>query len=181
MKTKTIAGTGVFLALTIAFTLISNYIQIGTVSINLALIPIALAGIVFGPVAGFLVGFIGGAFLLFAPSTATFMAVNAFGTVIICLFKGGLAGLISAILYKLIAKKNELVGAIVSSLTVPILNTSLFILGSLVFYQGSFQQLVTLFVTINFAIEFGSTVLLTPVIKRILMSVKYHKNEQKES
>ena len=178
MNTKKIAGTGLFAALTIVFTLISNYVQIGTVSINLSLIPIAIAGIMYGPLAGFLVGLVNGGFVMLAPSTAAFFGISVYGTIIVCLLKSSLAGLISAILYKLISKKNDLVGMIIASLVVPFINTGLFICGALIFFSGTFGNLISIFISVNFLIEFGVTLILAPATaKAIKQYTKNNKNK----
>jgi len=168
MNTKRIAGTGVLLALTMVFTSISNYITIGTISINLALIPIALAGILFGPVSGVLTGLLNGAFILLAPSTSGFFAIDVGGTILICLLKGSLTSFISWFAYFLIKKKNELVGMIVSGLLAPIINTGVFILLALVFYHNSFGELISIFVSVNFIIEMAATIVLTPPLARAI-------------
>ena len=50
---KKIVGTSVLTALVIVLQVISNYITFGSVSITLALIPIAMGAILYGPLTGF--------------------------------------------------------------------------------------------------------------------------------
>lgn len=165
---KLIAGNGILLALTIVFTIISNYIVIGNISINLSLIPIVIAGFLYGPISSLFMGLVNGAFIMLAPATAAFFSISIGGTILTCLTKAALAGLISTLLYKLIKNKNELVATIVASILAPILNTGIFICYSLIFYKGNFCQLITLFVSINFVIELVSTIILSPSIARLV-------------
>ena len=171
MTTKKITGTAVLGALTIVLTLISNYITVGTISINLALLPIALAAIMYGPWSAMIVGMINGGFILLAPSTqAFFMPMSMVGTILICLLKTGLAGLAAGFVYKLISKHKEfdVIAMVVSSLLIPIINTGLFLIGSYIFFKGAFGNFIDLFVTANFAIEFIVTAILSPSTVRVI-------------
>lgn len=168
MTTKKIVGTAVLSALTIVLTLISNYITVGTISINLALLPIALAAIMYGPWSAMIVGMVNGGFILLAPSTqAFFMPMSMVGTILICLLKTGLAGLVSGFVYKLF-KKHDTVGMIVASLLIPVINTGIFLIGSYIFFKGAFGNFIDLFVTVNFAIEFTVTAILSPTTVKVV-------------
>ena len=168
MKTRVIAGTAIFTALTIMFTFIP--FSIGGVGINLSLVPIALAGIMYGPIAGLFTGLVNGACVL-GTDVAIFSNITVIGTVIVCLTKTGLAGLASGFLYKWISKKNSYIGAVVSSLSVPIINTGLFILiGLLGFFRVMLNQLI-LPSLINFSIELTVTIILSSSIASV---VKYY-------
>ena len=73
-KIKKLTGTSIFMALVIVLQLISNYITLGPVSITLALVPIALGAIIYGPLTGLFLGLIHGAIVIVSPSTlAAFM------------------------------------------------------------------------------------------------------------
>ena len=87
IKIKKIVGVSVLLALVISLQLLSNYITIGSISITLALIPIAMGAILYGPLVGMFLGIAMGIMVLVAPSTALFFGVNAIYTIFICLFK----------------------------------------------------------------------------------------------
>ena len=52
ITTRTITGTALLTAIELVLIVISNYVAIGPVNINLALVPIAVAGMVFGPLSG---------------------------------------------------------------------------------------------------------------------------------
>lgn len=173
MKARTIAVLGILTAVTCVLTILTNYVVIGGVNINLSLIPIAFAAILYGPLAGGIIGLINGLFTMIAPSTiALFFPTSLIGTVIICLTKTTFAGIISGYLYKLISKKNEIVGIICSSLIVPIINTGIFIGFALIFYGEILSIIFTIFLLINFLIEFISTALLSTAIIKIVNFVK---------
>ena len=177
LTTKKITGTAVLGALTIVLTLISNYITIGTISINLALLPIAMASIMYGPLSAFIVGLINGGFILLAPSTqAVFMPMSLVGTIFVCLLKTSLAGLASGFIYKLF-KTHQNIGMVVSSLIIPVINTGIFLIGSYIFFDGAFGNIIDLFVSVNFAIEFIVTALLSPTTVRIINTAKLSSNQ----
>lgn len=169
---RQIAGLSILTALTVVLTYISDYIAIGTVSINLSLIPIVLAAIVYGPYAGLFMGLVNGGVVMISPYTQAFFAANVFGTILVCLLKTAIAGFVASLIFKLLSKKKEVVGIVAASIVVPIINTSLFILGSLVFFQGNFKDLVNIFVSINFLIEFAINILLTPSLIKVIKIIK---------
>lgn len=169
MKVKTITGLGLMTALVVVLQIISNYITPGAVSINLAIIPIVIGAIMFGPLGGLFLGLVDGALILSAPSTAFFLSYNAWATVLLCLLKTGIAGLVAGFIPKLI--KNEKISTLVASVVVPILNTGLFIVGCLVFFMPLLSEslgivnlggIIVGLIGINFIIEFVVIVLLAP-------------------
>ena len=103
--TKTIAGLGILTAMVVALQLLSNYVQFGPVSITLALFPIAVGAMLYGPIGGLFLGLVDGAMVLLAPSTISgFFAINPIGTIFVCLLKTGIAGLVSGLLFSLYKK-----------------------------------------------------------------------------
>ena len=171
--TKIIVGNALLIALTIVFTIISNYIPIVPgVTINLSLVTIALAAMIYGWKSGLLIGLVNGAIVML--SAGIFFAENPVATVFICLLKSGLAGVISAILFKLISKKNEYVAVGVSSIIIPIVNTGLYVLGVYLFFSREFFYAV-LPSTLNCAIELLLSIFLTPAVYLILKTFNKQK------
>lgn len=191
LRTKRLVGISSLAALVVVLQLISNYIQFGTVSITLALIPMVIGAIIYGPLTGFGLGALMGIIILTAPSTATFLSFNAFTTILLCILKTGLAGLAAGWLYKglirleILKKAKFPVAIIVSTLVAPIINTGLFILGTAILFQGlsipganpgevivlvpstggfgqAFTAAVGFVVFTNFIIEFSVCVVLSP-------------------
>ncbi len=171
-KIKKMAMLASLTALTVVLQLIANYIVIGTVSINLALIPLVVAAILYGPLGGGFIGLVIGALILTAPSTGFFLGHNAVATVFLCLLKTSLAGVAAGLLFRLLKKLRLDVAVIVAALIVPIVNTALFFVGCLIWflplYGGSANEAVaTIFssiISINFLIEFLGTAILSPTL-----------------
>lgn len=176
--TRYIAGVGILTAFEIVFYIIGSFISFGGVNINLALIPIAFGAIMFGPLCGAFLGLVNGVAVLLTPATQAFLAVSVFGTLFICLLKCTVAGLASGFIYKLL-KKHEIVATVTTSLIVPIINTGIYILGCLIFFEGVFQDLILIVLTANFLIELGSTALLAPAIIRIIRIVQSRESDDK--
>lgn len=174
-KVKRLTALGALTALIVILQFISNYVAIGPVSITLSLICIVIGAYLYGPIAGLFLGLVNGAIVLTAPSTQFFLAYKPLWTVLVCLLKMGIAGLVAGFM-PMIFKKHEKVGVIVASLLVPIINTGLFAIGSLLFFMDLFNNSVAyLFLSvigINFLIEFGVNALLSPSVYFIIKVVK---------
>ena len=181
-QVRKITGVAILLAIEIVLQAMGNYITPGVVSINLSLIPIALGAILYGPLAGALLGFGNGLVVLLSPSTEAFLAYSIFGTIVTCLLKCTLAGFFAGLVYKLIAKKNSLAGSIVASLLVPVINTGLFVLAVFTIFFGLFEPIGTtdevmkyvflIMIGWNFIIEFLITAVLSPTIARVINIIK---------
>ena len=191
--TKAIVVTGLLLALEIILQIIGNYLQIGPANINLSLVPVVLAAVLCGPISGGILGFFNGLMALLSPSTlAVFMPLHPFGTVLVCLLKCALAGVAAAFVYDLFRKigKNRFlfntIGLFVASAIVPVINTGLFALGALVFFQDLLKAsinetmpnigavLIFGFIGVNFFFELATTVFITPAVGMVL-----YKREEK--
>ena len=136
ITTRQIVITGLFLAVEIIFQVIGNYLQFGPVNINLSLITIVLAAAMCGPLSGAVVGFFNGIMALFSPSTlAIFMPISPVGTVLACLLKCTVAGLVAGFVFKALKKNHKLVGLLLSSFLVPVINTAIFVIFCLIFFR----------------------------------------------
>lgn len=184
---KKITGVGLLTALTVVLTLLGNMIAIGPVAINLSLLPIALGAIIYGPLSGLLLGVVNGVTVLLAPSTAIFLSHNVFFTIVTCLLKTGLAGLISGLIYKLLGKVNNTLSIVLAALIVPIVNTSIFCLFVFLFFydlllagQGAnaFVYFCLTIVGWNFIFEIVSTSVLSPTLIHVAKIIrnKQHTN-----
>ena len=179
-KTKKLVGLATLTALVVGLQFLSNYVTFGSISITLALIPIAVGAILYGPLAGLFLGAVMGGIVIAAPSTiAYFMPVNPGMTIVLCLLKTAVAGLASGYLFKLfafIAKKQKDVkkkkilfaaGIIVAALVVPVINTGLFIVGATIFFRdiyGNFVTVINAVLTTNFLVEFLVSAILSPAL-----------------
>ena len=164
---------------------IGNSIAFGPVSINLSLIPMALGAILFGPWCGLFLGLLNSIFVLMAPSTMLFYNVSVVGTVVTVLVKSSAAGFIGGLLY-MVLKKNNLLATIVTSLSLPVINTGLFVVGSLLFFRefleansGAFANIYEfLFIGMigwNFVFELATSIVLVYPIYRIILFYQHKK------
>lgn len=187
---KNIAYLAVLLALVVVFQTVGGFIQIGGLSLSFVLVPIVLGGILLGWGAGAFLGFVFGFIVLMygvagaEPFTAALLADAPFMTVMICLVKGLAAGIVPALLYKLIAKKSTFAGAVVAAVSAPIMNTGLFIVGCLMingtiagFTETGTMDEIVYFLFIgcagwNFIIEFAINLVLAPAIHRVTLVVE---------
>ena len=137
ITTKQIVGTGLLLALEIILQILGNYLQFGSVNINLSLMTIVLAAVLYGPLSGAILGFFNGLMALFSPSTlAIFMPISQIGTILACLLKTTIAGLLAGFIFKPFRQKNRIVGLIICSALVPIINTGIFFsIFALIFFR----------------------------------------------
>ncbi len=203
---KNIAYFAVLLALVVVLQCCGGFIKIGGTSLSFVLVPIVLGGILLGPLAGGLLGFIFGFIVLMYgvsgadPFTGYLLTNSPVMTVLICLVKGVLAGIIPALIYKLIAKKNTLIAVVVAALLTPIINTGIFILGCLIIsgtLTGWMEYAVSngwmeatvavpyyLFVGcagVNFIVEFAINVVLAPAIHRVVIVVEKQIGKKKKA
>jgi len=187
LNSKLIATTGLLLAIEIIFQLLVILVP-GTVNINLSLIPVTLGAILFGPIVGGFLGFMNGVIVLCSPNTVNvFMAINVGGTVLTCLTKVMIAGIVAGFIAKWLKNKKPLVGSILASITVPVINTLLFSLYCYFFFKGhisgldSYAAIFTSLIGINFAIEIAINLAVVPLLIKIIGHLypngfDYHKN-----
>jgi uncharacterized membrane protein len=154
-STKRITGIAVLTALVIVLQTVLGAIRIGATSFSLVLIPIVLGGVIYGAWTGAFLGFVFGFITLMygVVGADTFTAIlfqnQPLETALLCLVKGTAAGFVSGMVYKAFSNKNELVAIFLAAAAAPIINTGLFIGGSLLFLQKT--------LLVNF-VESGSTV-----------------------
>ena len=188
-NTKTIVITGLLLALEIIFQIIGNYLNVGIANINLSLVPVVIAGIVGGPISAAILGFFNGIMALLAPPTIMyFMPISPVGTVVVCLLKCTMAGVVSSLVYRWLKKLvNAHVATPIAAALVPIINTGLFMLGSFIFFGdmifadgrdvlGAFGFVIVGLIGWNFVIELPSTIVLSVATNEILL--KRERNRQ---
>lgn len=172
-KIKNMAGIAIFSAIIIVFQLIASYIKIGTISITLALFPIAIGAIIYGPTAGFILGLVNGIMVLLDSSTQVqFLASYPIQTIIVCLLKTSLAGLVAGYIYKWLKNKNFTLSIIIASISVPLINTTLFSLAMITVFkplldfwasgENVFSYLLLSLIGFNFIIEFVINSALAP-------------------
>ena len=146
----------------------------GGTAINLALIPVVVGAILYGPVGGLMVGLFLGAVTLLPGQGAEGFYVNWYMTIlaiVLCLAKAGLAGFLSGLAFKLLFKKNYYVAIYATAIVAPIVNTGIFLLlyGVLIYimtgsaYGPTFAATAAA-VWIMFLVELSVNILFAPAL-----------------
>lgn len=189
-NTRMIATTGILLAIEILLQVLGNYIVIpgGFASLNFSLIIITLGAILYGPFIGGFLGLISGLMTLFAPTTMSyFFSVSPAGTVIACLAKTMIAGIVAGLVMIPFKKKEKITsGAITVSILVPTINTGLFAIFCLCFFMQRLTEInpeniaSALFLGLigfNYIFEILTTTIITPSLLKIMEHVSTNKND----
>jgi uncharacterized membrane protein len=172
----------VMTALVIMLQLIGTYTAFfGPFTTAPALVPIVIGAALCGVQVGAWLGLVFGTVVLLTGGAALFFAFDIPGTLITVLVKGAACGAVSALVYRLVAKWNEIVATVVAAIACPVVNTAVFLLGCAVFFVdsaadigaaiGMEQSGMALFWAMamaNFLIEVGTSVVLSPIMVRIL-------------
>lgn len=179
MKTKTqkVVGMGLFTAIIVALQMLASAIKFGPFSITLVLAPIVIGAALYGIGAGAWLGLTFGVTVLISGDAAAFLTISPIGTVLTVIAKGMVAGIVAAVIYKAIEKKNKTVAVVAAGIACPIVNTGIFLIGCYLFFRDwliavfgttGFATVITGLVSVNFAVELGINMLLASVIVRII-------------
>ncbi|MCQ2799869.1 MAG: ECF transporter S component [Bacilli bacterium] len=176
---REMTGIAILTAILAGLWAFSTFIPTPALKLNFALVPIVVGACIYGPWCGLFLGVVDGILVVLDPATAGFLAVNVFLTILLCVLKTGLAGLVSGFLFKLLKKKQDLVACFAASLVVPVINTGLFLGGTILFFLsvfgGDVMTLLGVVFTLNFAIEFAIAVIMSPAIYKIIRIVTKNK------
>lgn len=206
---KNISYIAVLVALVVVLQAFGGNITIAGLSLNLALVPIALGAILFGPLVGSLLGFICGLIVMIygvtgaEPFTFYIFGLSPVITVLLCIVKTTVAGAVAGWVYKLISAKNKWIAVFVTSALVPIVNTGIFAIGCFIIYDSIVAYLAELgldvtgenalyvvfvvVITWNFFIELLTSLILAPAVatvtrvveKQIIKNTSVKKTEEK--
>ena len=180
-STSTIVGIGLLTAIVVVLQFVSMALRFSAFSITLTLVPIVVGAALYGWKTGAWLGLVFGAAVLLTGDAAAFLTINIPGTIATVLVKGAAAGLCAGLVYRLVAKKNQVVAVLLSSITAPIVNTGIFLLGCRLFFydtvqawgaglsfENTFVYMIVGLVGINFIIELGVNLVLNPAILQII-------------
>lgn len=187
-KTLRLVSLGILSAIIIVLQVITTYFPTKPFPITLALIPIIIGSALFDEKAG---AFLGGVFSVVVILMCVIGAdvggamvwnANPFLCVLVCMTKGIAAGYVSGLVYRLLSKANSVVATFLAGIIAPIVNTGIFILGLVLFFRpilaqwagGSDTLYYILFglTGVNFLVEVGVNMILSPVIVSILKAIK---------
>ena len=181
LNTRNLVLLALLTAIVVVLQFLGAFIRFGPFSISLVLLPITIGAALIGMYAGLWLGLVFGFVVLISGDAAPFLAVNVFGTVLVVLIKGALAGFVSGVAYKLLGTRNKTAAATVAAVFCPIVNTGIFVIGCYVFFlptvaawgtaAGALNTTAFIFLGMigaNFLIEFGINLILSPVIVRLI-------------
>ena len=163
---------------------------LGPFTVTLTMLPIIIGAIMYGPLGGAVLGTVFGVVVSIQVLTG---AAGAFSTamleyqpaatILICLLKGIAAGLAAGAFFRLFRKASFYLGVVMAAVIAPVVNTGIFSVGCLTIFRSLIQDalgtgsnlllvFLTTFIGLNFLVEFGINVALTPVVMRIFRAVK---------
>lgn len=191
---KNISYLAVLTALVVVLQCFGGNIKIAGLSLNLALVPIALGAILFGPIVGLLLGLICGFIIMIygvsgiEPFTFFLFSQSPVITILLCLVKTAVAGAVAGLIYRPIAKKSKIAAIFVASALVPIVNTGIFSIGCFIIYDDIVAYLANVglettglsavyvvfvvVITWNFFIELLTSLLLSPALATVTRVVE---------
>ncbi len=186
-------------ALVFVLQMLGSFIKIGPLPMSFVLVPVVVGAFLLGWREGAFLGFVFGVITMImgiiGVDAFSFMLWQAspFWFVVVCLVKATLAGLGSGLVYKglnkLLGEKYVLVSTVIASISAPIINTGIFVIGMLIFFFDTMAGLPALFpdafgqfggaievvflglAGLNFIGEFIVNLVVSPAIVRIVAVV----------
>lgn len=171
MNTKKLTMLALLTAIVVVLQLVVR-IPVGMFSLSTVLVPIVIGAALYGPLAGIWLGLVFGVVVLVSGDATFFMGLNPAGTIIMVVGKGIACGAAAGLVYKLLVKKNEKVAVVCASVITPIVNTGVFILGCLAFYNYGIREILVMVVGLNFFIELGVNIVLSAAILFIIETAR---------
>ncbi len=186
IKTRRMAGLSILTALVIVLQIVATFVKIGPFSFTLSLAPIVIGGAIYGRKAGAWLGGVFSVVVLIMCISGGDAGGNILWNVspllcaVLCLVKGIAAGWVSAAVYRALASKNSFGAVICAGVVTPVVNTGIFIIGVLAFFQPTLldwagaagMNLVNYIIFgltgVNFLVELTLNLVLSSVIERII-------------
>ena len=169
-------------------------IPMGAFTVTLTLLPIMLGAVLYGPKSGAVLGGVFGAVVSWQVVTgaAGVLSSQMFQmapavTIVVCLIKGIAAGLGAGLIYTLFTRSRaqSTVGALVSAVSCPLINTGIFVAALFLFYYDlmvtyaadnafadAFAFVFVGIVGLNFLVELAVNVALLPAVLSVIRVVK---------
>lgn len=170
-KIKELTMLGMLTAIVVLLQLVVR-IRFGVFSLSTVLVPIVIGAALYGVAAGAWLGLVFAAVVLLSGEAAFFLGLNAPGTIVLVIAKGVACGAASGLVYKLLKKKNDKVAAILASIVCPVVNTGVFLILSMVFFNYDLRYVLTAFIGVNFFIELAVNALLSSTIIFLIKKAK---------
>lgn len=191
-NTKVLTGTAVLTAVVLILQFVFGSIQVGPFTITLTMVPIIVGAALYGWKTSTLLGTVFGIVVVIqvitgaAGAASTMMLeLNPAMTIILCILKGMMAGLVAGLAAEFIGKKNLWVGILVAAILAPVVNTGIFCIGLVTIFKELAQQwalannaasigafILGGILGVNFLVELLVDIVLSPVILRIINAVQ---------
>ena len=160
--------------------------------VSLVLLPIVLGALHQGPLSGGWLGVVFAAVTVIGGATgrdvftSILLTDHPLLTILLCFAKSVLAGVVAGLLYRWLKNKNEYLALYAASISAPVVNTGIFVLGAL-FMSDTLNanfvpdgQSVIYFLVIgcagwNFIFELLINVIFAPALKRVLDVISKNK------
>lgn len=181
------AQLAIMAAIVVVLQILSYSIKIGTFNLSLVLIPIVLAGILFGPKESAFLGGVFGVVVLVACIIGAdaggnmLWVANPFLTAVVCILKGVAAGFVSGACFQALRSRSTVGATLLASIVCPVVNTGIFCLfmatafrTTLQAWAGSTDVLTYIIVGlagVNFLIELAVNIVFSPAILQIIKAV----------
>ena len=186
VNTRKLTLGALLTALVVVLQVIANFIQpVPGVSITLVLVPIIIGAALLGSAWGGWLGFVFAMTVLLSGGAAAFLPIHAFGTVATVIVKGVCAGFAAGLVYRLLEEKNPYLAILCSAIVAPVVNTGIFLIGCRLFFWPTitewgrglgFQNPAAYaflgLAGVNFLVELGINMILSPVILRLIKLAK---------
>lgn len=199
-KTLRLVQLSILIALIVVLQFTGAALPIGLIPLTFVLIPIVVGAFLLGPVEGAILGFVFGLITVIQtpqnPFLLVFFEANPILYVVLALLKATMAGLLSGLIYvglnKLFKGKYKTLSTTLASVSAPIINTGIFVIGMLLFFKNQLTTMPSMsiegnpfaafgspyevlfigFCGFNFIGEFLVSLLLSPAIVRIIDVIK---------
>ena len=181
IKTERLVLLALLSAMVAVLAYFGGFIKIGGLaSVSLKLIPVVIGATLLGPLSGAWLGAVAGAVFFITPDSAFWLGLSIPGTVITVMVKGVLSGFFAGVVYRLLERFNRYLAVLVSAIVCPVVNTGIFLIGSLIFFMDTVSAgavgegmtvggyLIIFFVGLNFVFELLANIIMSPSIVRLL-------------
>lgn len=169
-----LTALGMLTALVVVLQTAATFIRFGSFPITLTLIPIVVAGIVYGVCSGALLGTVFGLVVLVMVLTGAdasgqmMLALHPLITSAACVVKGTLCGTAAAAVYRLVSRRNEKAAVIAAAAVCPLVNTGVLYLVLALCFDTSWAAVLSAFMSVNFLLELAVNIVLAPAVLRIV-------------
>ena len=187
------------IALVFVLQMLGSFIKIGPLPMSFVLVPIVIGAFLLGWREGAFLGFVFGVITMVMgimgvdPFSFLLWEASPVWFVVVCLVKATACGLGSGLIYraldKVLGEKRIILTTVIASISAPIINTGIFVIGMFLFFFDTMSGLPTLFpdafgqfgsavevvflglAGLNFVGEFVVNLIVSPAIVRIVAVV----------